>query len=167
MILPAKRAEIETRLAEMEAQEGVRVLYACESGSRAWGFPSTDSDYDVQFIYAHPVEWYLSVQPRRDVIERPLNNLIDLSGWDIAKALVLLRKSNPPLLEWLQSPIVYMDDKDFIREITELLPAYYSPRNCLHHYLQIAGSDISTAHRLEEGLETWRRFTDVPAGVCL
>ena len=120
----------------------MRILYACESGSRAWGFPSKDSDYDVRFIYAHPVEWYLSVQTRRDVIERPLANLIDLSGWDIGKALVLLRKSNPPLLEWLQSPIVYMDDNDFVREITALLPAYYSPKNCLHHYLHMAHGNI-------------------------
>lgn len=142
MIPPEKRAEIEARLVELEAHEGVRVLYACESGSRAWGFPSADSDYDVRFIYAHPVEWYLSVQTRRDVIERPLDNLIDLSGWDIRKALGLLRKSNPPLLEWLQSSIVYRADADFLREMKDLLPAYYSPRNCLHHYLHMAHGNI-------------------------
>lgn len=101
-----KKAAISTRLTAMTSEENIRILYACESGSRAWGFPSADSDYDVRFIYAHPVEWYLSIQTRRDVIERPLDNLIDLSGWDVRKAMVLLRKSNPPLLEWLQSPIV-------------------------------------------------------------
>jgi hypothetical protein len=142
VIAQDKRTEIEARLTEMEAQEGVRVLYACESGSRAWGFPSTDSDYDVRFIYAHPIEWYLSVQTQRDVIERPMDNLIDFSGWDIGKALVLLRKSNPPLLEWLQSPIVYMENKEFVSVITALLPAYYSPRNCLHHYLHMAQGNI-------------------------
>ena len=101
MISPERRAEITAGLAKMAEEDGVRVLYACESGSRAWGFPSTDSDYDVRFIYAHPVKWYLSIRNRRDVIERPVVNDIDLSGWDIKKALVLLRKSNPPLLEWL------------------------------------------------------------------
>jgi predicted nucleotidyltransferase len=142
MISADRRSEIAARLAAMAAEEGVRVLYACESGSRAWGFPSADSDYDVRFIYAHPVEWYLSVQTRRDVIERPLDNLIDLSGWDVRKAMVLLRKSNPPLLEWLQSPIVYQEDADFLREMHALLPAYYSPRNCMHHYLHMAQGNI-------------------------
>ena len=101
MISLERRAEIIAGLSKVAEEEGVRVLYACESGSRAWGFPSSDSDYDVRFIYAHPVEWYLSIRNRRDVIERPVVNDIDLSGWDIKKALVLLRKSNPPLLEWL------------------------------------------------------------------
>jgi len=142
VILPEKRAEIAARLREIEAQEGIRVLYACESGSRAWGFPSTDSDYDVRFIYAHPVDWYLSIRTRRDVIERPLDNEIDLSGWDIRKALHLLRKSNPPLLEWLQSPIVYLQDDDFLNGIRALMPVYYSPRNCLYHYLHMARGNI-------------------------
>ncbi len=142
MISDEKRSEIKAQLADVEAQEGVRVLYACESGSRAWGFPSADSDYDVRFIYAHPVEWYLSIRTRRDVIERPLVNEIDLSGWDLKKALGLLRKSNPPLLEWLQSPIVYQQDDEFLNGIGPLLPVYYSPRNCLHHYLHMARGNI-------------------------
>ncbi|WP_170294616.1 DNA polymerase beta superfamily protein [Roseospira navarrensis] len=102
------------RLTDIEAEEGVRILYAVESGSRAWGFPSLDSDYDVRFVYAHPVEWYLSLDPGRDVIERPLDpDLIDLAGWDVRKALRLLLKSNPALSEWLRSPIVYRDDGAF------------------------------------------------------
>ena len=142
MISEEKRAEIKAQLADVESREDVRVLYACESGSRAWGFPSADSDYDVRFIYAHPVEWYLSIRTRRDVIERPLVNEIDLSGWDIKKALGLLRKSNPPLLEWLQSPIIYQQDDAFLNGIGALLPVYYSPRNCLHHYLHMARGNI-------------------------
>lgn len=118
------------------------MLYACESGSRAWGFPSADSDYDVRFIYAHPAEWYLSIQDRRDVIERPLENLIDESGWDVRKALNLLRKSNPPLLEWLQSPIVYRADTAFLDTVKTLMSAYYSPRQCMHHYLHMAKGNI-------------------------
>ena len=104
MIPLAIRFEINTRLAALEAEEGCRVLFAIESGSRAWGFPSTDSDYDVRFIYARPAEWYLSVdlEDKRDVIERPINDLIDLAGWDVRKALQLFAKTNPPLYEWLE-----------------------------------------------------------------
>jgi uncharacterized protein len=142
MIPPDKRQEIEARLATIEQQEGVRILYACESGSRAWGFPSADSDYDVRFIYAHPAEWYLSIQDRRDVIERPMEDLIDESGWDVRKALNLLRKSNPPLLEWIQSPIVYRDDAQFLDALKALMPVYYSPRQCMYHYLHMAQGNI-------------------------
>ena len=142
MIPPDKRHEIETRLVAIEQQEGVRILYACESGSRAWGFPSADSDFDVRFIYAHSPEWYLSIQDRRDVIERPLENLIDESGWDVRKALNLLRKSNPPLLEWIQSPIVYRADLRFMEGLKSLMPVYYSPRHCMYHYLHMARGNI-------------------------
>jgi hypothetical protein len=78
------------------------------------GFESTDSDWDVRFIYVHPRDWYLSidVEDKRDVIERPINDELDISGWDLRKALKLLRKSNPPLLEWLSSPIIYKETKD-------------------------------------------------------
>src|SRR3984885_15225348 len=91
---------VQRELAQLEAAHGVRVLYACESGSRAWGFASRDSDYDVRFLYVHPRNWYLSVEDRRDVIEQPISNDLDVGGWELRKALRLLRKSNPPLLEW-------------------------------------------------------------------
>ena len=89
-------------LAQVEAERKVRVLFACESGSRAWGFASRDSDYDVRFLYVHRRDWYLSVEDRRDVIEQPIANDLDMSGWELRKALRLLRKSNPPLHEWLK-----------------------------------------------------------------
>src|ERR1700722_11912013 len=85
-------------LRQVELEEGVNIFFACESGSRAWGFPSADSDYDVRFLYIHKSDWYLSIDDKRDVIERPLVENIDLSGWEIRKALRLFRKSNPPLL---------------------------------------------------------------------
>ena len=131
---------IKETLAEVERDEGVRVFYACESGSRAWGFPSADSDYDVRFLYVRPRDWYLSVdvEDQRDVIERPITDELDVSGWDIRKALVLLRKSNPPLLEWLNSPIIYRELPGLTERIRKLLPEYYSPRACLHHYLHMA-----------------------------
>jgi predicted nucleotidyltransferase len=125
-------------LARVETEQNVRVLYACESGSRAWGFASQDSDYDVRFLYVHPRDWYLSVEDRRDVVERPLTDELDLSGWELRKALRLLRKSNPPLLEWLKSPVVYRHEPQFTREFSELAAGFYSPRRCFAHYLQMA-----------------------------
>ncbi|WP_025704407.1 DNA polymerase beta superfamily protein, partial [Paenibacillus graminis] len=88
-------------LRTIESEENVRILYACESGSRAWGFPSRDSDYDVRFLYLRCPEAYLSIFEQRDVIERPISDLLDINGWDLKKGLTLFRKSNPPLLEWL------------------------------------------------------------------
>src|ERR1041384_5397026 len=98
--------EIRSRLAAVEADEAVKVLLAVESGSRAWGFESSDSDYDVRFVYVKRRELYLSIdlELQRDVIERPITDDIDLSGWDIRKALKLFQKWNPPFLEWIQSP---------------------------------------------------------------
>ena len=105
----AIRTAIEGELRAIEANEQVTILYACESGSRAWGFPSSDSDYDVRFVYVRPLDWYLSiaVERRRDVIERPVDATLDISGWDLRKALNLLNTSNAPLIEWTTSPIGY------------------------------------------------------------
>ncbi len=132
--------QILARLSEIEQSEDVRILFACESGSRAWGFASTDSDYDVRFIYARRADWYLSVDVERkpDVIEQPLENDLDINGWDIRKALNLLRKSNPPLLEWLGSPIVYREHGDTPQHMRALIERYYSARACLYHYLHMA-----------------------------
>jgi len=130
---------ISAALKRIEEQEDVRVLYAVESGSRAWGFASTDSDWDVRFVYARRPEWYLSVQTRRDVLEYPLtDDGLDVSGWDLKKALVLFARSNPPLLEWLRSPIVYREALSTAARLREQSRAYFSPRSCLHHYLHMA-----------------------------
>jgi predicted nucleotidyltransferase len=129
---------VQNELAKIEAARGVRVLYACESGSRAWGFASRDSDYDVRFLYVHPRDWYLSVDNHRDVIERPISDDLDISGWELRKALRLLRKSNPPLLEWLKSPVVYAQDGAFLAGFRELAAGYYSPVRCFAHYLHMA-----------------------------
>jgi predicted nucleotidyltransferase len=130
--------EILTNLERIEQEHNVRILYAVESGSRAWGFASKDSDYDVRFIYLHPVEWYLSIRKRRDVIECPISGDLDISGWDLPKALGLFRKSNPPLLEWLGSPHVYLDRYGFAERLRELMAVYYSPKRCMLHYLHMA-----------------------------
>lgn len=133
-------ARIKTSLSEIEQKEDVQIFYACESGSRAWGFPSTDSDYDVRFLYIRSRDWYLSVdvEKKRDVIEVPITDELDVSGWDIRKALMLLKKSNPPLLEWLNSPIIYRQNFGITDRLRELLPDYYSPIACFHHYLNMA-----------------------------
>lgn len=132
------KARITTELARIEAEEQVRILYACESGSRAWGFPSRDSDYDVRFIYVRRVDWYLSIYDKRDVIERPISGMLDINGWDLRKALNLFRKSNPPLLEWLRSPIVYKESYSTAEGIRRIFPATFSPRSCMYHYLHMA-----------------------------
>jgi len=125
-------------LQRIEQAYDVRVLYACESGSRAWGFASQDSDYDVRFLYVHSRDWYLSIEDRRDVIEEPISEGLDLSGWELRKALRLLRKSNPPLLEWLKSPVVYAWDESFVHDFKQLADEYYSPARCFQHYLHMA-----------------------------
>ncbi len=134
------KKKIQTELEAIEAHYKVKVVYACESGSRAWGFPSRDSDYDVRFIYAHPRDWYLSinVEHKKDVIERPINDQLDVSGWDLRKALHLFYKSNPPLLEWLGSPIVYWEKYGVARRMRDLAPTYYNPVACSYHYFHMA-----------------------------
>lgn len=135
---PDKFAQIEVELNRIEKEEEVSILWACESGSRAWGFESRDSDYDVRFIYLRRTEEYLRASHLRDVIEKPMSDDLDISGWDLPKALGLFRKSNPPLLEWLQSPIVYRRNQDFHRKISALIPDYFSPVGCMYHYMSMA-----------------------------
>jgi predicted nucleotidyltransferase len=130
--------KIKKLLSEIEREKDVYIFYACESGSRAWGFPSTDSDFDVRFLYIKPFKWYLSIDEGNDVIEMPISEQIDLSGWDIKKALKLFRKSNPPLLEWLQSGIVYIEKSSIAKKWRKLIPEFYSPIACLYHYLHMA-----------------------------
>lgn len=116
----------------------VDILYACESGSRAWGFPSPNSDYDVRFIYVHNLDWHLSLLDKKDVIDIPINDALDIGGWEIRKVLRLLRKSNPPLLEWIQSPIVYQSNSEFLKEIRSLSQEFFSPIAVMHHYLSMS-----------------------------
>jgi uncharacterized protein len=126
---------IETQLQQLEIEEQIVILYACESGSRAWGFPSPDSDYDVRFIYLRPLEWYLSIDPRRDTIDLPVNALLDINGWDLRKALKLFKGSNSTIYEWCQSPIVYQRHGSLDRELLDLANSHYDPRGGIYHYL--------------------------------
>ncbi len=124
-------------LTRIESDHNVRILYAVESGSRAWGFASRNSDFDVRFIYIHPPEWYLSIREKRDVIEIPINDDLDISGWDLRKALGLLRKTNPPLLEWLGSPIVYLERYGMAEKMREFVADNFS--QALHASLSAHG----------------------------
>lgn len=129
------------KLKAIEKEYNIEVLWAVESGSRAWGFASSDSDFDVRFIYKHKPAYYLSLQAERDVIELPVDEVWDLCGWDLDKTLRLLYKSNPSLYEWLGSPIRYIES-DFSKRLTPLLEHYYAPKNMLYHYLNTAKHTI-------------------------
>jgi predicted nucleotidyltransferase len=135
---PQVRERILQALAEIEAEQQVTVIYACESGSRGWGFASPDSDYDVRFLYVPRLPWYLTVEPQRDVIELPIDAELDVNGWELRKALRLLKKSNPTLLEWLDSPLVYREDAGIMRRLRELAARQFTPQRVRHHYLSMA-----------------------------
>ncbi len=141
-----KEAEIVAALGDLP----VRTLYACESGSRAWGFASADSDWDVRFVYAHPRDAYLSIERPSETIDLFLPGKLDLAGWDLRKALGLLRKSNPSLLEWLHSPIVYRAEGEFLAEMRDLAGRAFSPNAGLHHYRSMAASNLATHLALVE-----------------
>ncbi len=128
--------EILERLKRVESEHNVRILWAIESGSRAWGFHSPDSDYDIRFIYVRPKDFYLSidVEDQRDVIEYPIVDDIDLNGWDLRKALRLLAKSNPGIVEWLHSPIIYSQNGAFQTQAMKLLTEFYSIEKGIYHY---------------------------------
>jgi len=132
-----------TNLDQIEEEYRVKIILACESGSRAWGFPSKDSDYDVRFIYVNPRDWYLSISEKRDVIELPIDNELDINGWDLRKALQLLRKSNSPLLEWLSSPIRYRNLNSALAPIIKLSKKAFMPKSSCYNYLSVAKNSIS------------------------
>lgn len=132
------KKEIRKALRELEKETGIKVLYAVESGSRAWGFASGNSDWDVRFLYLHPRDWYLSIDPGKDTIERMLPQELDLAGWELSKALRLFRKSNPPLLEWLNSPLIYSESYQTANRMRDLFDTCFNPKSCRYHYLSMA-----------------------------
>jgi predicted nucleotidyltransferase len=129
---------INSELDAIESKNGCRILYACESGSRAWGFASPDSDYDVRFVYTHPRAWHLQLQSRADILEQMTEDDLDLSGWELAKTLRLFAGCNLPLNEWFESPFVYRSILPFADEIRSLIPHYFNPRKAAHHYYSLA-----------------------------
>ena len=131
------REVILKELRKIEEKENVKIIMAIESGSRAWGFASPDSDYDVRFIYIRNPESYLKLEGVRDVIEWKLDDTLDINGWDLKKALQLLHKSNPTVFEWCASPIVYLEREEFL-DLKKLLPQYFSVKKSLFHYWHMA-----------------------------
>ena len=125
------------KLAEIEERENIKILHCVESGSRAWGFASPDSDYDVRFIYVRPKEFYLRLDKTRDVIEWQLDDTLDINGWDITKTLTLLHSSNPTLFEWNSSPIVYKTTNEWAK-ISEIITRYFVAKSGIYHYLSTA-----------------------------
>ena len=127
---------IKQRLADLEAEHGFQILYACESGSRAWEFASADSDYDVRFIHAWPIEKYVGPFEPKDQMTRPVDEFeLDFSGWDLRKALGLFRKSNGSLMEWLYSPIVYRENTEVMNRWRDLVSDSVVANNSAAHYL--------------------------------
>lgn len=131
------RKKIKEQLRRIEDAENIKILLAVESGSRAWGFASPDSDYDVRSVYIRSLEDYLRLDAIRDVIELPIDDVLDINGWDLQKTLRLLHKSNPTLFEWFSSPIVYKKT-EFSDKFCDLMTHYFSSKKTLYHYVSMA-----------------------------
>lgn len=134
---PAVASEIGRRLDALRDRDGIDILLAVESGSRAWGFPSPDSDYDCRLIYVRRLDDYLSLFARRDVVEMPLEGVFDIAGWDLAKALRLLLKGNAVVVEWLTSPFAYAGDQEFRDQCLDLARRALRPNAVARHYLHL------------------------------
>lgn len=132
--------EANVRLGRVEAEENVTILFAVESGSRAWGFPSPDSDNDVRFFFIRPLSQYVGLETPRDVIERPIDEPWDLNGWDLGKALRLLVKGNATVAEWLSSPLIYREHGPFPYKLRDLIKRHTDPETSARHYFGLTKS---------------------------
>ena len=141
---------IKNKLQEIQIKNNIKILYAIESGSRGWGFPSKDSDYDVRFIYLNKTEHYLSIFEEKDYIELPIDEVLDINGWDLKKVLRLLYKPNPNIIEWLSSPIVYKQETVFIESLRNIADQYYSPKPILYHYVSLAKKKFEDIYEKKE-----------------
>ncbi|MEM1083956.1 MAG: nucleotidyltransferase domain-containing protein [Verrucomicrobiota bacterium] len=130
---------IQLLLAEIEREYRIEILYACESGSRAWGFASPDSDYDIRFLFRRPMAEAYAIDEAVDSIDIAIKDDLDPGGWDIRKSLGLLRKSNGALIEWLHSPIVYSANDEFVSDLRELATEHLSRKGLANHYRGLAG----------------------------
>ena len=114
------REKIQEQLRRIEEAENIKILLAVESGSRI-----------------RRLEDYLRLDAIRDVIELPIDDVLDINGWDLQKTLRLLYKSNPTLFEWFSSPIVYQKT-EFADKFRELMMHYFSSKKTLYHYISMA-----------------------------
>ncbi len=140
------KEQVLAALRALEIEHGVRVLLAVESGSRAWGFASPDSDYDVRFVYTHAPDWYVSINEQRDVIEKMLPGDLDVSGWDLRKTLRLFARCNLALNEWLGSPVTYSEVPEFRAQLVALLPRFFNSIAGVHHYRKMAATALEESY---------------------
>ena len=137
------RGCVEHQLTEFEREKNVKVLYACESGSRAWGFESEDSDYDIRFIYQHDLKWYLKTRVGYSKLKDTITTIdtdreLDYSGWDLKKTLNLFKKGNPHLFEYLRSPVIYKVNVPLLNNLRTLSEHYFNAKSSVYHYLHMA-----------------------------
>ena len=143
------------KLKDIEEQRQIKLLYVAESGSRAWGFASTDSDYDVRGIFIYPKDQYLSLDPAKDALSWIEDTWFDVGLWDLKKSLRLLRKTNTSLIEWLQSPIVYYQYQQTQKDLLTLAEQHFSPRAALYHYRGIAKTTQNGMQADKLSLKKW------------
>lgn len=129
------------KIREIEEKENIKVLHVIESGSRAWGFASPDSDYDVRFIYVRKKEFYLSLRENKDFIDWELNDVLDINGWDLKKALQHFHKSNATLFEWSNSPVVYYTTDTWKKIYDSVACNYFACKSALYHYYGTANKN--------------------------
>lgn len=138
--------KIQKKLKALEQQHDITILYSCESGSRAWGFASPDSDWDVRFVYCYPKEYYLSIDSHEETFNFDIDeNDLDLAGWELRKFLRLFRGSNATPYEWLQSPILYKERFGFVEQLWQLRSTYFRPRATANHYLGLTKKSHKTS----------------------
>lgn len=168
MVIEASaRAEIERRLEAIRQEDGIRYLLAIESGSRAWGFPSPNSDYDVRFIYHRDARDYLSLQPQRDVVERPIVDDFDVNGWDISKTLRLLLNHNAVVSEWLDSPIRYLAEAPEVAELRRLVDRFFNARGYALHYANLGANQVERWVKDEPSVPAKSYFYALRPALCI
>lgn len=149
------KTRILEELSALEKEKNIEILYACESGSRAWGFASQDSDYDIRFIYKHSKDWYLNLWEKKDTIEFMTTDDLDGSGWDLKKGLKLMSKSNASILSWLFSPIVYKANDDFLKEMQAVAIKNFNPVAGFYHYHSMSRSFLQKVTRESVNLKSF------------
>jgi uncharacterized protein len=145
-------------LKQIEEDYDVKIIFASDAGSRALGFSSEESDYDVRFIYIHKPEWYLSIDQHKDVLEVPKHDelsiqvdpRLDASGWEITKTLRLYRKSNPSMLEWLSSKIVYCNEHGMATKLKSIQHKFFSPKPYISHHLNLVKKNFTSLQKNEK-----------------
>ncbi|MBC8755437.1 nucleotidyltransferase domain-containing protein [Kordia sp. YSTF-M3] len=158
------KTRILEKLNEIERDKNIEILFAVESGSRAWGFASPDSDYDIRFVYKHKTEWYLNLWEQKDTVQFMTEDELDGSGWDIRKALKLLSKSNASLLGWLFSPIVYRSSGTFLEEVKAVATDNFNPVSGFFHYHSMSKGFEETLGSEEMTLKSY--FYAIRTALC-